>query len=139
MDGLNADFAGELVSRRSSSGLVLLFERHCLKTSSSVQEPSGLSSEESELHACVKGGAVLLGMRSLMMDWRVCPKLTLKIRADSSAAKGFATRRVKVGTTDQLADFLTKPVAARWQAEKSPELGLEFRGGRSPLQHKLIS
>ena len=93
-----------------------------------------------------------------MMDWGVCPKLTLKIRTDSSAAKGFATRRglgrqrhvstrflwlqdkvskgelkvVKVGTTDQLADFLTKPVTARWLAEKSPELGLEFCGGRSP-------
>ena len=28
---------------------------------------------------------------------------------------------VKVGTADQLADFLTKPVTARWLAEKSPE------------------
>ena len=46
---------------------------------------------------------------------------------------------VKVATADQLADFLTKPVAARWLAEKSPELGLEFREGRSSLQHKLIS
>ena len=162
---VDADFAGELVSRRSSSGLVLLFGKHCLKTSSSVQEPIGLSSGVSEFYACVKGGAALLGMRSLMMDWGVCPKLTLKIRTDSSAAKGFATRRglgrqrhvssrflwlqdkvskgelkvVKVGTTDQLADFLTKPVTARWLAEKSPELGLEFRGGRSPLQRRLVS
>ena len=88
-----AHFAGDLVSRRSSSGLVLLFGRHCLKTSSSVQGPSGLSSGESEFYACVKGGASLLGMRSLMLDWRICPKLTLKIRTDSSAAKGFATRR----------------------------------------------
>ena len=87
-----------------------------------------------------------------MLDWGVCPKLTLKIRTDSSAAKGFAARRglgrqrhvstrflwlqdkvskgelrmVKVGTAEQLADFLTKPVTARWLAEKSPELGLEF-------------
>ena len=90
---VDADFAGDLVSRRSSSGLVLLFGRHCLKTSSSVQEPIGLSFGESEFYACVKGGAALLGMRSLMLDWGVCPKLTLKIRTDSSAAKGFATRR----------------------------------------------
>ena len=135
---VDADFAGDLVSRRSTSGLVLLFGRHCLKTSSSVQESIGLSSGESEFYACVKGGAVLLGLRSLMLDWGVCPKLTSKIRTDSSAAKGFATRRglgrqrhvstpflwlqdkvskgdlkvVKVGTADQLADFLTKPVAA---------------------------
>ena len=45
---VDADFAGDLVSRRSSSGLVLLFGRHCVKTSSSVQEPMGLSSGESE-------------------------------------------------------------------------------------------
>ena len=96
---------------------------------------NGLSSGESEFYACVKGGASLLGMRSLMLDWGICPKLTLKIRTDSSAAKGFATRRglgrqrhvstrflwlqdkvskgelkvVKVGTADQLADFLRLP------------------------------
>ena len=89
----DADFAGDLVSRRSSSGLVLLFGRHCLKTSSSVQEPIWLSSGESEFYACVKGGAALLVMRSLMLDWGVCPKLTVEFRTDSSAAKGFATRR----------------------------------------------
>ena len=89
---VDADFAGDLVSRRSSSGLLLLFGRHCLKTSSSVQGPIGLSSGESEFYACVKGAA-LLGMRSLMLDWGICPKLTLIIRTDPSAAKGFATRR----------------------------------------------
>ena len=94
LDGwVDADFAGDLVSRPSSSGLVILFGKHCLKTSSSVQEPIGLSSGESEFYACVEGGAALLGMRSLMQDWGVCPKLTLKIRTDSSAAKGFSTRR----------------------------------------------
>ena len=46
---------------------------------------------------------------------------------------------VKVGITDQLADFLTNPVTARWLAEKSPELVLEFRGGRSSLQRGLVS
>ena len=70
---VDADFAGDMVSRRSSSGLVLLFGRHCLKTSSSVQEPIELSSGESEFYACVKGGAAFLGMRSLMLDWGVLP------------------------------------------------------------------
>ena len=66
---VDADFAGDLASRRSSSGLVLLFGRHCLKTFSSVQEPIGLSSGEHDFYVCVKGGAALLGMRSLMLDW----------------------------------------------------------------------
>ena len=91
-----------------------------------------------------------------MLDWGVCSKLTLNIRTDSSAAKGFAARRglgrqrhvsirllwwqdkvskgelrmAKVDTSEQLADFLTKPVTAKWLAEKSPGLGLELREGR---------
>ena len=48
---VDADFAGDLVSRRSSSDLVLLFGGHCLKTSSSVQKPIGLSSREYEFHS----------------------------------------------------------------------------------------
>ena len=48
-------------------------------------------------------------------------------------------RMVKVDTSEQLADFLTKPVTAKWLAEKSPELGLEFREGRSSLQRGLVS
>ena len=100
-----------------------------------------------------------------MLDWGVCPKLTLNIRTDSSAAKGFAGRRglgrqrhvstrflwlqdkvskgelrmVKVDTSEQLADFLTKPVTAKWLAEKSLEFGLEFREGRCCLQRGLVS
>ena len=163
---VDADFAGDLETRRLSSGLVLLFGRYCLKTSSSVQEPIGLSSGESEFYASVTGGAALLGMRSLMLDWGVCPKLTLKIRTDSSAAKGFAARRglgrqrhvsirflLLAGQGEQgrvenseswhsrIAGglFLTKPVIGRWFAEKFPELGLEFREGRSSLQRGLIS
>ena len=153
---VDADFAGDLVSRRSSSGLVLLFGRLASKRLRRCRNQLGFLLENPSFTLVWKGGAALLGMRSLMLDWGVCPKLTLKIRTDSSAVKGFATRRglgrqrhvstrflwlqdkvskgelkvVKVGTADQLADFLTKPVAARWLAEKSPELGLKFRDGR---------
>ena len=74
-------------------GLTLILLETCLKTSSSVQGPIGLSFGKSEFYACVKGGAALLGMLSLMMDWGICPKWTLKIRTDSSTAKGFVTRR----------------------------------------------
>ena len=112
-----------------------------------------------ERRSSVAGNEVIdVGLGSL-------PKLSLKIGTDSSAAKGFAARRglgrqrhvstrflllqdkvskgdltmVKVGTAEQLADFLTKPVSARWLAEKSPEIGLEVREGRSSLQRGLVS
>ena len=61
-----------------------------------------------------------------------------KVSRQDKVSKG-ELKVVKVGTADQLADFLTKPVAATWLAEESPELGLEFRGGRSSLQRGLVS
>ena len=153
------------MSRRSSSGLVLLFGRHCLKTSSSVQEPIGLCSGESEFYACVErrssaaGNAIIdAGLESLPQahseDWDrfqcsqgLCsqtrpgtPEACLYsfLLLQDKVSKGDLTM-VKVGTAEQLADFLTEPVTARWLAEKSPELGLEFREGRSSLQRGLVS
>ena len=111
---VDADFAGDLVSRRSSSGLVLLFGRHCLKTSSSVQEPIGLSSGEPEFYACVKGGAALLGMRSLMLDWGVCPMLTL-------SSQTFRDQAPPVTTEARLYSF---PMVAR-QSEQGRVEGCE--------------
>ena len=69
-----------------------------------------LSSGESEFYACVKGGAALLGMRSLMLDWGICPKLTLKTRTDSSAAKGFRKQSWSGAPETRLHSF---PVVAR--------------------------
>ena len=68
---VDSDHAGDVVTRKSTSGLVVMYGKHCLKTSSTVQEPIGLSSGESEYYACVKGGAALLGIRSLMRDWSI--------------------------------------------------------------------
>ena len=109
------------------------------------------------LHPCVKGGATLLGIRSVMEDWGVDVGPTLRLRTDSSAAQGFARRRglgrqrlvstrflwlqgkvsrgelriTDVDTEDQLADCLTKPTfLAEWMDSKASQLGLKFRKGR---------
>ena len=95
LDGwVDADFAGDLVSRRSSSGLVILFGKHCLKTSSSVQEPIGLSSGESEFYACVKGGAALLRMRSLMLDSGSLPQVDFENSNGLQCSQGFRDQSV---------------------------------------------
>ena len=107
---VDADLAGDLVSRRSSSGLVLLFGEHCLKTSSSVQGPIGLSSGESEFYACVKGGAALLGMRSLMLDWGICLKLTLKNSNGLQCSQGFRNQARSGAPETRLHSF---PIVAR--------------------------
>ena len=120
----------------------------------------GLSSGEAEYYACVRGGAALLGMRALLEDWGLTTQGVLRLKTDSSAAKGFASRRglgkqrhvstrylwlqskvssgdlkiEKVGTADQLADYITKAIARAWIEQKSMTLGLEFREGRAKKQ-----
>jgi len=157
---VDSDHAGDVVTRKSTSGLVVMLGKHCLKTSSTVQEPIGLSSGEAEYYACVKGGATLLGIRSMMRDWGIDAKPVLKLKTDSSAAKGFASRRglgrqrhvstrylwlqdkvatgdlklAKVGTLEQLADFLTKSIARSWVVDKAPTIGLQFREGMAEKQ-----
>ena len=161
---VDSDYAGDVISRKSTSGLVLMYGKHLLKSSSSVQGPLGLSSGESEYYACVKGGCYILGVRSLMLDWGMQAKLVLNVKTDSSAAKGFAGRRglgkqrhvstrylwlqdrvckgelriVKVRTEDQLADPLTKALAGTKAEDVWKRLGLEFREGRAAIQRKSL-
>ncbi len=161
---VDSDHAGDPVTRRSTTGLVVKLGRHVLKTSSTVQEPRGLSSGESEYYAAVRGAAVLLGMRSLLEDLAVGVKVRLRLKTDSSAAQGFASRKglgrmrhvstrylwlqdkvadktveiCKVGTKEQLADFLTKPVPHAWVKEKLEELAMEFREGRAVKQKEAL-
>jgi hypothetical protein len=161
---VDSDYAGDVISRKSTSGLVLMYGKHLLKSSSSVQGPLGLSSGESEYYACVKGGCYILGVRSLMLDWGMQAKLVLNVKTDSSAAKGFAGRRglgkqrhvstrylwlqdrvckgelriVKVRTEDQLADPLTKALAGTKAEDVWKRLGLEFREGRVAIQRKSL-
>ena len=130
-----------------------MFGRHLLKSSSTVQDPIGLSSGEAEYYAAVKGGSFLLGFRSLLEDFGISTKLNLIVKTDSSAAKGMRSRRglgkqrhistrylwiqdrvarqdltiQKVGTKEQLADILTKPSSQKDIARVAYEVGLEFR------------
>eukprot|EP00973_Karenia_brevis_P020742 2848965-Karenia_brevis.AAC.1 len=69
-----------------------MFGGQCLRNTSTVQAPIGLSSGEAEYYACVKGGCYLLGMKALMQDWGLDSKLYLHVKTDSSAAKGFVSR-----------------------------------------------
>ena len=158
---VDSDYAGDVISRRSTSGLVIKYGHHVLTTSSSIQGPIGLSSGESEYYACVKGRCYLLGIRALLEDWGLATKLILNLKTDSSAAKGFAGRRGlgkqrhvstrflwlqdrigkgdlrinKVGTEEQLADLLTKAHTRVKTEQVCKELGLEFREGKAKV-HK---
>ena len=113
-----------------------MWGKHIIKSWSSTQSVIALSSGEAEYYGMVKGGSVGLGIQSVLRDFEVEVKLTLK--SDASAAIAIASRRglgkvrhievcqlwlqekvrseaikvVKVGTHENVADAMTKYVGS---------------------------
>ena len=88
---VDSDWAGDTVTRRSTTGVIVRRGQHLLRHSSTVQNVIGLSSAESEYYALTKGGCSGLGLQSLFADWNL--KLQLSLHTDSSSAKAIASRR----------------------------------------------
>ena len=87
----DTDYAGCRVTRKSTSGGVIMFGGHALKTWSSTQGNIALSSGEAEYYGLVKGASVALGVRSMLGDMGVTVRV--RVSTDASAAKGIASRR----------------------------------------------
>ena len=90
-DHVYSDWAGDTVTRRSTTGVIVRRGQQLLRHSSTVQNVIGLSSAESEYYALTKGGSSGLGLQSLFADWNL--KLQLSLHTDSSSAKAIASRR----------------------------------------------
>ena len=88
---VDADWAGCLKTRRSTSGGVATFAGACIKTWSSTQGTVAMSSGESELYAVVKGAAESIGIQSLLKDLGC--DVGIELKTDSSAAKAISWRR----------------------------------------------
>jgi hypothetical protein len=127
---------GEASCRRSTSGGLVMLGEHPIKSWSSTQKVTALSSGEAEYYALVKGAAQGMGIRSMMKDFKIyqAEGSPIEIKEDSAAAKGIASRRglgkmkhidikelwvqekvakgeikiTKVPGTENLADALTK-------------------------------
>ena len=154
----DSDFAGCTKSRKSTSGGVILFGGCIIKSYSSTQAVRALSSGEAEYYALVKAACGSMGIRALLGDLGVdCSEIV--INTDASAAMGVAQRLgigkirhievnqlwlqekvysgeirlVKVGTDENLADALTKPVGAADIYKHAEGLGYEMRQDRHPL------
>ena len=128
----DSDWAGDKVSRKSTSGGVVSYGDHMIKTWASTQQVVALSSGEAELYALVKGASQAVGIMSMMMDYGI--KAEGIVHTDATAAIGIAhrvglgrTRHInvqylwiqekvqekqltikKIGTNDNPADLLTK-------------------------------
>ena len=82
---VDADWAGELASRKSTSGGAVQLGDHLLRSWSSTQSTIALSSGESEYYAIVKGGSQTLGLRSMLADLSFSAKI--RILTDATTGK----------------------------------------------------
>ena len=157
----DSDFAGCQRTRRSTSGGVVMFGGHCLKTYASTQPLIALSVGEAEYYGIVKGGCTGLGIQSLFKDLGV--DVEVQINTDSSTGKSVASRRgaskirhldtrdlwiqervargdimiEKVRGEDNVADGLTKHVDKQKMDQFMSECGFEKRSGRHELSPAL--
>ena len=91
---VDTDFAGCRVARRSTSGGVAMWGRHCIKHWSSTQTTLALSSGEAELNGLCKGAAMGMGLTSVAADLGI--RYNLELLTDATAAMGI-TRRLGIG------------------------------------------
>ena len=92
----DSDWAGDKVSRRSTSGGALIWNGDVLKTWSVRQKTIALCIAEAELYAMTKCATQTLGMIQLMQDFNIVLKGV--VHTDSSAALGIVSR-VGIGGT----------------------------------------
>ena len=97
---VDTDFAGCLLTRRSTSGGCALRGSHLLNHWSTTQKAITLSSGEAELGGVAKGAGEGLGLQALGQDLRIDG--ALEVFADSAAAVGIC-RRSGVGRVRHLA------------------------------------
>ena len=88
---VDADHAGCVMTRKSTTCTVMMHGGHNLSLTSNIQSVQATSSGESEFYAITKGLSNSLGMRSLTLDFGLLV-FKIVIETDSSAGKGIALR-----------------------------------------------
>jgi len=156
----DSDWAGDAVTRRSTSGVTIRLQGALVRHSSTLQAVTSLSSAEAEFYACSKAAQMALGLQSYLADWGVVARI--EIGTDSSGAKAFSERRGvgrmrhiatrylwmqeriqakhlrirKVAGEDNEADVLTKALGeaahVRWLRELGYQLLVETGVYRDP-------
>ena len=87
----DANWAGCVKSRKSTSGGVIKIGEHLIRSWSKTQATIALSSAESEFYATLKACQEALGMSALATELNMT--LGIKVHVDASAALGVAQRR----------------------------------------------
>ena len=152
---VDTDFAGCVVTRRSTSGGMMMHGGHLIRHWSNTQSTVTLSSAEAELVGVCKGASHSLGMQAVAADlgfiW------SIDIFSDAAAAIGICRRRglgkvrhlavsdlwvqdrlrskdftlEKVAGAENPADILTKNVARDLLEKHTARANLVFEDGRA--------
>ena len=157
----DSDWAGERETRKSTSGGLVMWGLHVLKSWSSTQQVIALSSGEAELYALIKAAAQVKGLMSVMLDFD--RTLNCTVCTDASAAMGMVhrvglgrTRHIdvqylwvqrevneknievtKIGTHVNPADVLTKNLAAEVMSRHLDRMRCERSRGRAATAPRL--
>ena len=152
----DSDWAGDQKTLKSTSGGVIQWGSHVLKSWSTSQSTLALSSGEAELYALTKAATQVTGIMSLAADFDIVLKGI--VRSDSNAAIGITHRsglggrcrhikvqhlwiqeKVKAGELgirkvtgiENSADLMTKAVNGEILDGHLKRMGFEPRGGRA--------
>ena len=146
-----------MVSRKSTSGGLMQFGGHVLKSWATTQTVIALSSGESEFYSIVKGSSQSLGLRSLMRDLNL--EASIKVLTDATTGKSIGSRRglgrvrhidvanlwvqekvnsgdiqlTKVKNTYNPSDILTKHLGESEMCNCLELLDCHFKDGRSAI------
>ena len=152
---MDADFAGCVHTRKSTSGGDVVWGQSCLKSWAKTQPTIALSSGESELAGVVRGAAEGLGFQAILADFGM--QMPLIMKSDATAAIGIVSReglgkvrhlatadlwiqqRVRRGEIavekwpgqENPADLATKGVGRATLDHLLPKLGFSFAEGRA--------
>lgn len=88
---VDSDHAADKMTRRSTTGMTVMFGEHLIKNTSNLQTSIGLNVAEAEFYALCHGGAHGLGIQAFLRDLGC--RVDVRVASDSSSAKSFSSRR----------------------------------------------
>ena len=91
---VDSDWAGELLGKKSTTGVIVRRGKHLLRHMSCLQTLVALSRGEAEYYALIRGACTSLGIQSHYQDWMI--DVPIQIYSDSSAARS-VVRRHRIG------------------------------------------
>ena len=159
----DSDFAGCLLTRKSTTGLSCFYGHHSVRHSSTLQSTVSLSSGEAEFYALVKAVSSGMATQEILRGWGIETKL--QVYTDSAAALGTCNRLglgksrhvqtrylwiqeklatsgifelFKIDTKLNTADLCTKALAMEAAMRHLRAMGFEVAEGKSSIAKSVV-